>query len=178
MKSRKLVVVSSVIAIGILFTAACAAVIQGKLDLGIGENAEEMKGMMDDHMSGGQMPGGHLDHSAADHMTGPHAIPEEAAEVPNPVPLSEASIAAGETIYATHCAVCHGESGRGDGPTAASLAMQPADLHAGHVQDLTDGALFYVITNGRVGTPMAAWGGVLDEDQRWTVVNFLRTFRE
>jgi len=117
-------------------------------------------------------------HKAQDHMTGPHAIPADAANVPNPIPFSEDSIASGETIFVTHCAVCHGESGRGDGPTAASLAMKPADLHESHVQDLTDGGLFYIITKGRAGTPMPAWEDILDEDERWNVVNFLRTFRE
>lgn len=134
--------------------------------------------MMDVHDNGSPMDDDEHEHNAADHMTGPHAIPKEAADIPNPIAFSEASVAEGQDIYAANCAVCHGENGRGDGPTAASLAMSPADLHESHVQDLTDGALFYVITNGRSGTPMPAWEEVLDDDERWNVVNFLRTFRE
>lgn len=115
-------------------------------------------------------------HSPGEHMAGAHDVPEEAAAVSNPVPATEESIATGAAIYAQNCAVCHGESGQGDGPAAATLEMKPANLHAGHVQGLSDGALFYIISHGRPETPMPAWDNVLTEDQRWQVVNFLRTF--
>jgi mono/diheme cytochrome c family protein len=36
--------------------------------------------------------------------------------------------AAGRTLYMDHCAGCHGASGRGDGPAAASLRRTPTDL--------------------------------------------------
>ncbi len=36
--------------------------------------------------------------------------------------------ATGEQLYRRYCASCHGESGRGDGPLAASLAPPPTDL--------------------------------------------------
>ena len=31
-------------------------------------------------------------------------------------------------LYAEHCASCHGDAGRGDGPAAASLRRPPTDL--------------------------------------------------
>jgi len=34
----------------------------------------------------------------------------------------------GRADFLRHCAACHGESGRGDGPVAASLRVPPADL--------------------------------------------------
>jgi mono/diheme cytochrome c family protein len=34
----------------------------------------------------------------------------------------------GATLFRTHCATCHGTSGRGDGPTAAALRRPPTDL--------------------------------------------------
>jgi mono/diheme cytochrome c family protein len=37
---------------------------------------------------------------------------------------------AGREVYLRHCAACHGEAGRGDGPVAASLRRAPADLTA------------------------------------------------
>jgi mono/diheme cytochrome c family protein len=40
----------------------------------------------------------------------------------------EAPQPSGEVLYLRHCAACHGESGRGDGPVAASLQTPPADL--------------------------------------------------
>jgi mono/diheme cytochrome c family protein len=35
---------------------------------------------------------------------------------------------AGERLYVRYCAVCHGKSGRGDGPFAGILRTAPADL--------------------------------------------------
>ena len=34
----------------------------------------------------------------------------------------------GRADFLRHCAACHGEGGRGDGPVAASLRVPPADL--------------------------------------------------
>ncbi|WP_372891978.1 c-type cytochrome [Rhodosalinus sp.] len=37
---------------------------------------------------------------------------------------------AGEALYRTHCASCHGADGEGNGPMAAVLTLQPTDLTA------------------------------------------------
>lgn len=129
---------------------------------------EEEEHMEEDHAH---------EHSPEDHMAGAHDVPEDAAAVPNPFTDDEESLAAGAELYAVRCAVCHGEMGEGDGPGATGLETAPADLHEDHVQGLSDGALFYIISHGRPDTPMPAWEDVLDEDERWHVVNFLRTFQ-
>ena len=49
-----------------------------------------------------------------------------------------ASTPSGAVLYERHCASCHGESGRGDGPAAAALSPPPTDLtqYRGSVQEL------------------------------------------
>jgi mono/diheme cytochrome c family protein len=42
--------------------------------------------------------------------------------------VDPASIESGLYLYTAHCAVCHGKSGRGDGPLADQLRTVPADL--------------------------------------------------
>ena len=116
-------------------------------------------------------------HSPGEHIAAMHNVPEEAAEIPNPIAADESSIAAGAKLFAASCAVCHGASGRGDGPAAAGLAKEPSDLTATHVQDQSDGALFYTISHGKPNTPMPAWDKILSEEERWQVVNFLRTLK-
>jgi hypothetical protein len=118
------------------------------------------------------------EHPPDEHEEGGHEVPHEAAEVPNPIAATDESIGTGAELYANNCALCHGESGEGDGPAASGLAVPPADLHEDHVQGLTDGALFYIISHSEPDSPMPAWEDVLDEDERWHVVNFLRTFME
>lgn len=132
-----------------------------------GEHADEDEHMEDDM------------HAPEQHMAGMHSdIPAEAAAVPNPIAATDESLAAGEQLYATNCAVCHGETGEGDGPGAAGLQKPPANLHETHVQENSDGALFYIISHGKPDTPMPAWANILSEEERWHVVNYLRTFEE
>jgi cytochrome c len=50
--------------------------------------------------------------------------------------------------YKEHCEVCHAENGNGKTETAAGLSPEVPDLRAKHIQDLTDGELFYIIKNG------------------------------
>jgi mono/diheme cytochrome c family protein len=39
----------------------------------------------------------------------------------------------GKKVYATHCATCHGDSGKGDGPSATGFDTKPFDLTNGHL---------------------------------------------
>lgn len=45
-----------------------------------------------------------------------------------PVPLTASPRDEAEKLYRTRCAMCHGESGHGDGPTARVLQPKPRDF--------------------------------------------------
>lgn len=96
------------------------------------------------------------------------------ATVQNPYPADGRSLAVGQPIYQQQCLICHGASGRGDGPAAAGLRPRPADfevhLRAGH----TDAQLFGWITGGVPGTAMPAMRDRLTEAERWHVLNYLK----
>lgn len=130
-----------------------------------------------DHMASEAMPMGNT-HASAQPMAGTHGVPAEAAAVENPIPASDESIRKGAAIFIQSCAVCHGNTGKGDGLGAAGLNPKPADLHADHVQGNSDGVMFWIISHGREGTAMPPWDTLLNEEQRWDVVNFLRTLGE
>lgn len=95
----------------------------------------------------------------------------------NPLPYSAEVIATGQTLFQAHCTVCHGLEGRGDGPAAVGLNPRPADLTAAHVDDHTDGDLFWWLTSGIAGTAMPSWEAQLSEPERWMVVHYLRSLR-
>jgi putative copper resistance protein D len=84
------------------------------------------------------------------------------------------SIDRGRALFVSHCAVCHGTEGRGDGPAADGLLQRPADLTAAHTADHTPGDLFWWISHG-LGLAMPAFGDRLSVDDRWDLVNFVRT---
>ena len=44
------------------------------------------------------------------------------------MPTDEGLLNTGHHVYASHCAVCHGDQARGDGPFASLLATRPPDL--------------------------------------------------
>lgn len=44
------------------------------------------------------------------------------------VPIEPTSPISGRDMYMHYCAVCHGKQGRGGGPAAAALKVEPADL--------------------------------------------------
>jgi len=101
-------------------------------------------------------------------------VPEEAKKVKNPVPSSPASVAAGKTLYRDDCAQCHGEQGKGDGPEADMYDPKPTDISDAHMMsEMTDGEIFYKISEGR--RPMPSFKKKLTEEQRWQIVNFVRT---
>lgn len=135
-----------------------------------------------EHMEASTEEAGHEEedtHAEEEHMEEmEHGVPEEAAAEPNPIEASDESVERGSALYAANCAVCHGETGEGDGPAAAGLEEKPSDLHEDHVQGNSDGALFYIISHGVPDSPMPPWENSLSEEERWDVVNFLRTFGE
>jgi len=95
----------------------------------------------------------------------------------NPIPPNATSVAAGKAIFEEKCVLCHGESGKGDGPVGVTLNPRPADLTQHAIPGVhTDGQLFGWITNGFPGSVMPPFRQALSDDDRWNVVNFIRTF--
>ena len=64
-------------------------------------------------------------------------------------PAQPRDVLAGRQLYVTHCVACHGEGGRGDGPSGAGLASKPADLTDGRLMNtLPDDFLVNIILRG------------------------------
>ena len=91
------------------------------------------------------------------------------------VPYQAISIANGLRLYGEHCAFCHGVSGYGDGPAAAILRPRPADLTAKHTADHTAGDMFWWLSHGIKGSAMPGFQDRLSEEERWDMINFVRT---
>ena len=101
-------------------------------------------------------------------------VPAEFAGQTNPYGAHAAS--EGAEIYQTYCASCHGESGLGDGVAGASLVPPPKNLV--ELQSMVgDDYLFWRTYEGKSGTAMVAWQGILTDEQIWHVVSFIRTLK-
>jgi len=102
--------------------------------------------------------------------------PARAARKKNPIPADEKSIGVGKVIYTAQCLSCHGPAGHGDGPAAKDLNPKPRNLSDPKIQEQTDGSIFWKLTEGR--KPMPTFEKLLSEDERWNVINYVRTLKE
>jgi mono/diheme cytochrome c family protein len=95
----------------------------------------------------------------------------------NPVASNAESIADGKELWGQHCKSCHGAKGMGDGPKASQLKTEPGDFSKTDVQSQSDGSFFYKLSEGREDMPSFK-KKIADADERWSIVNYMRTFKK
>jgi mono/diheme cytochrome c family protein len=101
-------------------------------------------------------------------------IPEDAARRGNPLTPSPNNLSGARGLYKESCAECHGDTGKGDGPKGRKLFTDPSNLtDTARIGSLTDGALFYEISEGR--RPMPEFKTRMTEKQRWQLVLLIRS---
>ncbi len=108
--------------------------------------------------------------------------------VPEPVPLPSApratseSIELGKKLYVeTGCLKCHGNLGRGDGPSAPTLTDELGQpIRAANLAEswtFRGGSsredIFRTMSTGFNGTPMPSFADSLTPEQRWAITDFI-----
>ena len=88
-------------------------------------------------------------------------------------------VAAGKALYEGkgRCDLCHGISGKGDGPAAhMHIPHLPSDFtNCAFQKEHKDGELFWIIKYGSPGTGMQALiPGMLSEEEGWKIVAYVR----
>ncbi len=106
------------------------------------------------------------------------AAPARAARKENPVPPDAKRLPQGKELYVVGCVPCHGASGKGDGEVGATLERDGIPVRPGNLSDpklwqQPDGAIFWKISEGR--SPMPSFQETFTEEQRWLIVNYVRT---
>ncbi|MBF0278713.1 MAG: cytochrome c [SAR324 cluster bacterium] len=105
------------------------------------------------------------------------AGPPQIQQLKNPTPKSDESIGRGKGLYDKNCSKCHGLYGNGNGPVAHGFDTQTRPLNTWTNADSSvDGYLFWYITNGR--TDMPPWGIVLSANERWDIINYIKTLKK
>ncbi len=107
----------------------------------------------------------------------PWPVPAADKAKKNPVASNAESIKAGKELWSTYCKSCHGSKGLGDGSKAAQLKTEPGDFSLPSFQSQTDGEMFYRLSVGRNDMP-ASKKKIPDEEDRWSLVNFMRTLKK
>jgi len=105
-------------------------------------------------------------------ITGREVVSQE-SELKNPVPATAASLTKGKALFETNCVMCHGQTSAERGPVGKKLVPPPPGLDHDMVKGLNDSTIFKAITFGFGRMP--AFQDKLMPQERWNLVNFLRT---
>ena len=99
--------------------------------------------------------------------------PATAKRLRNPVEHSTANIENGKALYEANCAACHGADGKGTEFNQTAKIKVP-DLKSHYLMNLTEGEIFYVITNGIKTSKMPAYKLKMSERERWQLVHYVK----
>jgi len=95
---------------------------------------------------------------------------------------NELGLARGKQLYAdAECLACHGERGRGDGPSAPTLRdnrdLPIAATDLTRPQRFKTGSrpedIYRTLMTGLAGTPMPSYGDSLEPDQAWDLAYYV-----
>ena len=90
-------------------------------------------------------------------------------------------MAAAQQNYDRFCAVCHGKSGKGDGPGGMTLTTHPRDFtDCARMKAMSDETLFTAIKEGgtavQLSKDMPPWKDGMDDDEIHGLVTVVRAF--
>jgi predicted CXXCH cytochrome family protein len=103
-----------------------------------------------------------------------YAIPGSEAHLKNPYENDDLAIQQGRDLFLAHCATCHGTDGRGATPIGSNQNPNVPDLHAAPTQNLSDGEIHYIISNGVEFTGMPAFRSNTNNES-WALVSYVRS---
>ncbi|HEX7181422.1 MAG TPA: c-type cytochrome [Thermoanaerobaculia bacterium] len=108
------------------------------------------------------------------------SAPADLREESNPLPLTPQVLAEARAHWADHCAVCHGNDGKGKTAIGEHLYPRAPDMTLPATQSLSDGELFAIIENGIRLTGMPGWGNGTAESaySSWGLVHLIRHLPE
>jgi mono/diheme cytochrome c family protein len=93
----------------------------------------------------------------------------------NPLPDTLRTRADGKEAFSHYCFVCHGLDGQNTGvPFIAHVSPPIPSLASPDVQRYTDGQLKWILDYGIRPSGMPGSKGVLNDDELWSIVVFLR----
>jgi mono/diheme cytochrome c family protein len=107
--------------------------------------------------------------------TAPFKVPPELVGKSNPVKPTPDGMARAKKMWGFDCAICHGETGDGNGELAHDMKPAPKDYRdPASLKDISDGELFYIIQKGK--NQMPPEGDRAKPDEIWNMVTLIRSF--
>jgi len=110
-------------------------------------------------------------------MTGvaKHRILVRGKAAANPLTATTKNIGDGREIVSHYCFACHGFDGQGTGvPFFETMSPPIPSLASPNVQAYSDGQIYWIIENGIWPSGMPASRGILNENEMWSLVLYIR----
>jgi uncharacterized membrane protein len=107
-----------------------------------------------------------------------NGIPNEYRNLSNPIRANKENIKAGEKLYNTYCALCHGTKGYGDGPAGQTLNPSPSNIASAVCMPMAaDSYLFWTIAEGgkNRNTAMPSFKESLSKEDIWKIILYVRS---
>ena len=115
-------------------------------------------------------------HSVMGHEGHKHSnAPASAKKLKNPLSANAEIIDAGKQVFDKHCASCHGEDGKAKTDIAAAMKKKPTDLTAKEMGGITDGEIYWVVTNGVTKSGMPAFKTKMNTQDRWKATLYVKS---
>jgi mono/diheme cytochrome c family protein len=112
----------------------------------------------------GSVPRGYTPYEYEDSMEG---MALARAELKNPLPVTEANLAAGKELFGYFCAVCHGDKGDGQGILMQREKFLGVPSYADPGRVLTEGSIYHVQMYGL--NAMGAFTPQTTPEERWQI---------
>jgi mono/diheme cytochrome c family protein len=104
-----------------------------------------------------------------------HHLTVREADGMNPFQATPELVERGRADFSHYCLVCHGLDGHATGvPFAAALDPPVPDLGSAQIQAYSDRQLRWIVENGMGPSGMPAGRGLLNDEEMWRIVVFLR----
>ena len=107
-------------------------------------------------------------------MATDRVTPANATTIPPRTAATDESIARGAEIYQALCMSCHGATGEGNGPAAATLQPPPSDFTNVAAHSHADAEWYRIVSEGSPGTAMSGFGEELTDEEIWDVINYIQ----
>src|SRR5690606_18630588 len=89
----------------------------------------------------------------------------------NPVPYTEANLATGRQLYTIYCAVCHGDTGDGQGILVQREKILGIPRYDDQGRDITEGSVYHVMYYGL--NAMGSYASQTTSHERWLITNYV-----
>ncbi len=100
--------------------------------------------------------------------------------ITSPIAHTPKSLSKGKKLYGIYCAICHGETGNGEGflvrENGGAYPAMPTDFLSEDLIKSSDGRYYYSIMKGR--NMMEPFNDKLNYTERWQVIQYIRALQK